>query len=67
MIDWRIPSVGSGECLGKIEGIHSQALTKVLFSADGQYIFTAGDKHIRIFHNVPGIKINIQVGIFDDD
>jgi len=53
-------SVATGECLGKIEGIHSQALTKVLYSADGQYLFTAGDKHIRIFHNVPGIQINIQ-------
>ena len=53
-------SVATGECLGKIEGIHSQALTKVLYSADGQYLFTSGDKHIRIFHNVPGIQINIQ-------
>ena len=67
MIDVIVLSVASGECLGKIEGIHSQSLTKVLFSADGQHIFTAGDKHIRIFHNVPGIKINIQVGILDDD
>ena len=44
--------------------IPSQLLTKcfgqVLFSADGQHLFTAGDKHIRIFHNVPGIEINIQ-------
>jgi len=53
-------SVATGECLGRIEGIHSQPLTKVLFSADGQHLFTAGDKHIRIFHNVPGIEINIQ-------
>ena len=31
-------------------------LFQVLFSADCQYLFTAGDKHIRIFHNVPGIQ-----------
>ena len=33
---------------------------QVLFSADSEYLFTAGDKHIRIFHNVPGIQSNIQ-------
>ena len=34
---------------------------QVLFSADGQLLLTAGDKHVRVLHNVPGININIQV------
>ena len=53
-------SVLTGQMLAAIVEPHSQPIVKVLFSADGQYLFTAGDKHIRIFHNVPGIEINIQ-------
>jgi len=53
-------SVTSAKMVASILEPHSQPIVKVLFSADGQYLFTAGDKHIRIFHNVPGIEINIQ-------
>jgi len=52
-------SVLTGKLLASIEEPHSQPIVKVLFSSDGQYLFTAGDKHIRIFLNVPGIKNNI--------
>ena len=31
-------SVATGDCLGKIEGIHSQALTKVLFRVKGSSV-----------------------------
>jgi len=53
-------SVLTGELVGSIQDPHTQPIVKVLFSADSEYLFTAGDKHIRIFHNVPGIQSNIQ-------
>jgi len=53
-------SVLTGKLVASIEEPHSQPIVKVLFSSDGQYLFTAGDKHIRIFLNVPGIKNNIH-------
>lgn len=30
-----------------------------MFDAAGEYILTAGDKHVRIFHNVTGYKASI--------
>lgn len=56
-------SVLTGALVASIEEPHTQTITRVLFSSDCQYLFTSGDKHIRIFHNVPGIKNNIQVKI----
>ena len=56
-------SVLTGALVASIEEPHTQTITRVLFSPDCQYLFTSGDKHIRIFHNVPGIKNNIQVKI----
>ena len=48
-------------CIHCIDHIYFiDQLFQVLFSSDSQYLFTAGDKHIRIFHNVPGIQMNIQ-------
>jgi len=53
-------SAVSGEKVAAIPELHSQPITQVLFSADGQLLLTAGDKHVRVLHNVPGININIQ-------
>ena len=33
----------------------------MLFDPTSRYLLTAGDKHIRILHNVPGCKVNIEV------
>ena len=44
-----------------LQKLHLKLPPQVLFSPDCQYLFTSGDKHIRVFHNVPGIQNNIQV------
>ena len=31
----------------------------MLFDDEGKWLVTCGDKHVRVFHNVPGIKRNI--------
>lgn len=34
-------------------------ITAVMFDSSGKYVLTAGDKHIRVFHNVTGVRCNI--------
>uniref|UniRef100_A0A0A9XUP9 Transducin beta-like protein 2 n=2 Tax=Lygus hesperus TaxID=30085 RepID=A0A0A9XUP9_LYGHE len=51
----------SGEVDKEIPNIYSGPVTKVLFDAAGDYVLTAGDRHVRVFHNVTGHKTNILV------
>jgi len=53
-------SVLTGDCTGTIVDPHTEPLTQVVFSAGSDIVLTSGDKHVRVFHNVPGIKIQIQ-------
>jgi len=53
-------SVNSGDCVGSLTDIHTEPITQVIFSSDSQLVFTSGDKHVRVFHNVPGKKIQIE-------
>ncbi|XP_026477625.1 transducin beta-like protein 2 [Ctenocephalides felis] len=44
-----------------IEKVYSTGpITGVKFDSTGKYVFCTGDKHVRIFHNVTGYKIEIK-------
>jgi len=47
-------SVSNGECTGSISDVHTEPVTSLIFDSGSQYLITSGDKHIRVFHNVPG-------------
>ena len=32
----------------------------LLFDDEGKRLISSGDKHIRVFHNVPGLRRNLQ-------
>lgn len=34
-------------------------ITAIMFDSSGKYVLTAGDKHIRVFHNVTGVHCDI--------
>jgi mRNA-capping enzyme len=55
--------VGLGESEGEIHDVHTEPITCLLFDNAGKYVLTAGDKHVRVFHNVPGLKTAVQVTI----
>ncbi|XP_023345836.1 transducin beta-like protein 2 [Eurytemora carolleeae] len=56
----RFYSAFTGELEGEITDVHTQPITRVLFDAAGKYVLTTGDKHVRVFHNVPGHRTSIQ-------
>jgi WD40 repeat protein len=53
-------SVSTGECSGTIADMHTETITSLLFDSGSNFIITSGDKHVRVFHNVPGKMIQIQ-------
>ncbi len=50
----------SGDVVGMIESAHTQPLTCLLFDKEGRWLLSSGDKHIRIFHNVPGYRTKLN-------
>ncbi len=63
MSPYQFLSVGLGESEGEIQEVHTEPITCLLFDNAGKYVLTAGDKHVRVFHNVPGLKTAVQVTI----
>ena len=55
-------SVLTGADAGTVTGVHTEPVSQTIFSSDSQLVLTAGDKHVKVLHNVPGIRIKIQVG-----
>jgi len=53
-------SVLTGEPEGELVDIHSEPVSSITFDSSNKYVVTAGDKHIRVFHNVPGHRIAVQ-------
>ncbi|CAG0896704.1 unnamed protein product [Cyprideis torosa] len=53
-------SAGSGTLEGVIENVHTEPITRVLFEPGSEFVLSAGDKVIRVFHNVVGYKATIQ-------
>lgn len=45
------------EEMGEIHNIHTNAITSILFDREDRWFLTAGDKHIRVFKNVPGLTL----------
>lgn len=39
-----------------IQDVHSQAISKLSFDLSGKYLVSTGDRFVRIFHNVIGLK-----------
>ena len=54
-------SVVTGLSAGAVPDVHTEPVTQVIFSASSDLVFTSGDRHVRVFHNVPGLRISIQV------
>jgi hypothetical protein len=50
----------TGEERGSVTGVHGEDITSVVFDNESRWVVTAGDKHIRVFHNVPGFKLRLQ-------
>jgi len=53
-------SVSTGKCTATITDIHNEPITSMLFDSSSAFLLTSGDKHIRVFHNVPGKMIQIE-------
>jgi len=53
-------SVLTGADAGTVTGVHTEPVSQTIFSSDSQLVLSAGDKHVKILHNVPGIRIKIQ-------
>ncbi len=59
-------SARSGDVVGHLDGVHScEDITCVLFDKEGRWMLTAGDRHIRVFHNVPGHQAKITLLRYD--
>ena len=54
-------NASNGESQGKIEQPHgSRPVTSMIFDKENRWLLTAGDRHIRVFHNVPGHQVRLQ-------
>merc|ERR1712210_75923 len=53
-------SATTGECTGKMSEPHTEAVTSMIFDSSSAFLITAGDKHVRVFHNVPGKLMQIE-------
>uniref|UniRef100_A0A1B6MB85 Uncharacterized protein n=1 Tax=Graphocephala atropunctata TaxID=36148 RepID=A0A1B6MB85_9HEMI len=50
----------SGACDKLIDNIYpTGAISRVLFDSSGDHLLTAGEKHVRVFHNVTGRRVAI--------
>lgn len=54
-------SVVTGLSAGAVPDVHTEPITQVIFSAGSELVLTSGDRHVRVFHNVPGLRMSIQV------
>ncbi|CAF3425677.1 unnamed protein product [Rotaria sp. Silwood1] len=49
------------KCEQDIENVHSDTIRVLIMDSTGKYVASAGDRQIRIFHNIAGLK-----GLIDD-
>ncbi len=52
-------STRSGDVIGHLDAVHTAHITCLLFDKEGRWLLSAGDRHIRVFHNVPGHKAKL--------
>jgi len=56
----RFYSVITGEEEGELLDVHIEPITSIAFDSSSKYVLTAGDKHVRVFHNVPGHRSTVK-------
>ena len=49
-----------GKKLTEISNVHTDVITGILFDSEGKWLITSGDKHVRVFWNVPGYQLSLQ-------
>jgi len=49
------------KCEQDIENVHSEPIRSLVMDSAGRYVASAGDRQIRVFHNIAGLK-----GLIDD-
>ena len=54
-----LPKEG-GKRLGEISNVHTDVITGLLFDSEGKWLISAGDKHLRVFWNIPGYQLSLQ-------
>lgn len=59
--DVQLFSAETGDRMATLSALHTSPITCMMFDPTSRYLLTAGDRHIRILHNVPGCRVNIQV------
>jgi len=50
----------SCEKVATFTDVHTEPITGLMFDDEGKKLMSCGDKHIRVFHNVPGMRRNVQ-------
>ena len=51
----------TGAAQGTIEQPHgARRISALLFDKESRWLLTTGDKHVRVFHNVPGHKVRLE-------
>jgi len=50
----------NGKKLDTISNVHTNVITGMMFDAEGKWLISSGDKHVRVFLNVPGYHISLQ-------
>ena len=50
----------SGKKLMEISNVHNDVITGILFDSEGKWLITSGDKHVRVFLNVPGYELSLH-------
>lgn len=53
-------SVSTGKELSVLKEVHSQPITCLQFDKEGRWLISSGDKHLRVFHNVPGFREKVM-------
>ena len=54
-----VPEDG-GKKLHEISGVHNDVITGLVFDAEGKWLISSGDKHVRVFLNVPGYLLSLK-------
>jgi len=49
------------KCEQDIENVHSEPIRVLVMDNTGKYVASAGDRQIRVFHNIAGLR-----GLIDD-
>ena len=54
-----VPEDG-GKRLDIISNVHTDVITGLVFDAEGKWLISSGDKHVRVFFNVPGHLMQLE-------